>query len=214
MGTFPPDINGQMCSRNDLLEVGLQDRNPIPLMFQTGYLTIASYYEEANIYELRFPNREVEIGFYNQLLPLYVPEIKDIDSPFQFPLFKMDLVEGRINDFMERLSTLLKNLPGEDHNESTYRAVTYLIAVLCGTAAVAEHHGYKGRSDIEVKSGRYIYVFEFKYNKSVREAMDQIRGRDYAGRYAMHAGPVFLVAANFNEKKEDRGLDYEIAELR
>ena len=49
--------------------MGLNDRNPIPLMFQTGYLTIADYNEDANLYELRFPNREVEIGFYRQLLP-------------------------------------------------------------------------------------------------------------------------------------------------
>ena len=64
MGTFPPDINGKMCTREDLISVGLNDRNPIPLMFQTGYLTIADYHKEANLYELRFPNREVEIGFY------------------------------------------------------------------------------------------------------------------------------------------------------
>ena len=109
---------------------------------------------------------------------------------------------------------LLKDLPGEDHNESTYRAVTYLLTVLCGTPAIAEHHGYKGRSDIEVKAGKYIYVFEFKYNKSVREAIDQISSRDYAGRYTMDPRKVFVIAANFNEKKEERGLEYEIVELR
>ncbi|MDE6379363.1 MAG: ATP-binding protein [Muribaculaceae bacterium] len=213
MGIFPPDINGKMCTREDLISVGLNDRNPIPLMFQTGYLTIADYHKEANLYELRFPNREVEIGFYRQLLPVYVPDVSDSFSPLSFTLFKMDLVEGHIQDFMKRLATLLKDLPGEDHNESTYRAVTYLIAVLCGSSAIAEHHGYKGRSDIEVKAGKYIYVFEFKYNKSVDEAMDQIHSRDYAGRYAMDNRTVFLIGANFNEKKEERGLQYEIAKL-
>ena len=66
-GTFPPDINGQMCTREELIAVGLNDSNPIPLMFQTGYLTIAVYHSDMNLYELRFPNREVEIGFYQQL---------------------------------------------------------------------------------------------------------------------------------------------------
>ena len=213
LGTFPPDINGKSCSRKELMTVGLNDRNPIPLMFQTGYLTIADYNEDANLYELRFPNREVEIGFYEDLLPAYVPEIGNPFSSFSFSLFKMDLVEGRPKDFMKRLATLLKDLPGEDHNESTYRAVTYLLAVLCGTQAVAEHHGYKGRSDIEVISGKHIYVFEFKYNKSVEEAMVQINTRDYAARYALDPRPVYLIAANFNEKKESRGLEYEIATL-
>ena len=212
MGTFPPDINGKTCSCKELMTVGLNDRNPLPLMFQTGYLTIADYQEDTNLYELRFPNREVEIGFYEDLLPVYIPEIGNPFSTFSFTLFKTDLAEGRPQDFMKRLATLLKNLSYEDHNESTYRAVTYLLAVLCGTPAITERHGYKGRSDIEILSGRYIYVFEFKYNKSV-ENMDQIHCRDYAGRYALDHRPVYLIAANFNENKENRGLEYEIMKM-
>ena len=212
-GTFPPDINGQMCTREELIAVGLDDSNPIPLMFQTGYLTIAEYHRDMNLYELRFPNREVEIGFYQQLLPIYVPQVKEIDSPFRFTLFKMDLFNGRPDDFMARLANLLKDLPGEDHREPTYRAVTYLLSVLSGTWSIAEHHGYKGRSDLEVAAGKYVYVFEFKYNKSVSEAMAQIHDRDYAGRYAMDSRTVYLIGANFNEKKEERGLQYEIESL-
>lgn len=213
LGTFPPDINGKMCSREELIEVGLNDRNPIPLMFQTGYLTIANYYADMNLYQLRFPNREVEIGFYQQLLPLYVPEVRDPFSPFNFTLFKTDLFDGRIHDFMHRLATLLKDLPGEDHKESTYRAITYLLSVLCGSYAIAEHHGYKGRSDIEVIAGKYIYIFEFKYNRSVEEAMDQIHSRDYAGRYSLDTRTIYLIAANFKETNEDRGLHYEIEKI-
>lgn len=62
--------NGQTCTRDELTAVGLHDRNPIPLMFQTGYLTIWKYCEDSNLYELRFPNTEVEMGFYQQLLPM------------------------------------------------------------------------------------------------------------------------------------------------
>ncbi|MDE5793660.1 MAG: AAA family ATPase [Muribaculaceae bacterium] len=79
LGTFPPDINGKTCSRNDLLSVGLNDRNPLPLMFQTGYLTIRDYRKDLNTYELCFPNREVETGFYEDLLHVYVP---DTENPF------------------------------------------------------------------------------------------------------------------------------------
>ncbi len=214
LGTYPPDLNGKMCTREELIAVGLNDIDPVPLMFQTGYLTIASFNEDLNIYELRFPNTEVEIGFYQQLLPIYVPEVKETDSPFRFPNFKMDLYEGRVEDFMERLSALFKSLPGEDHRESSYRAITYLLAVLCGTQASAESHSYKGRSDVEVISGKYIYVFEFKYNKSVCEAMDQIHSRDYAGKYAMHDKTVYLIGANFNSNKDSRGLEYQIEKLK
>lgn len=196
------------------MDVGLNDQDPIPLMFQTGYLTIGNYDKDDDLYELRFPNQEVEIGFYEDLLKVYVPDTADSDTPFRFTLFKTALTTGRICDFMERLSTLLKNIPGEDHRESTYRAITYLIAVLSGSPAIAEHHGYKGRSDMEVFTRRYIYVFEFKYNKSVKEAMDQINSRDYAGRYAMDSRTVYLIAANYNESKDDRGLEFEIKKLK
>ena len=208
-GTFPPDLNGQTCTREELTAVGLNDRNPVPLMFQTGYLTIGSSLDD-DLYELRYPNREVEKGFYQQLLPLYVPEVRDSDSPFSFTLFKRDLVEGRPYDFIKRLKTLLKSLRGEDHRESTYRAITYLLTVLCGTPVIAEHHGYKGRSDLEVMTGRYVYVFEFKYNRSVQEAIDQIHSRDYAGRYACDSRKVYLIAANFSNSKDDRGLHFTI----
>ena len=213
MRIFPKDINGQTCTRDELLAVGLNDSNPIPLMFQTGYLTIGSQIGD-DMYLLRFPNKEVEKGFYLQLLPLYVPEVKDPFSPFSFSLFKMDLIEGRPEGFMKRMGTLLKDLPYEDHNESTYRAVTFLLTVLSGTPALAERHGYKGRSDLEVFAGKNIYIFEFKYNKSVEEAMDQILSRDYAGRYALDPRTVYLIAANFNETKEDRSLHYEIRQLK
>lgn len=210
LGTFPPDINGKMCTKKELTAVGMFDQNPLPLMFQTGYLTIGKYMKDMGLYELHFPNHEVEIGFYEDLLPEYVPETQNPVSPFSFPLFKIDLYEGRPSDFMERLAVLMKNLPGEDHCESAYRAITYLLAVLCGTSTIAEHHGYKGRSDIEVLTGKYIYLFEFKYNKSVDEAMQQIDSRDYAGRYGKDSRTLYLIGANFNENKEKRGLEYEI----
>ena len=212
-GMYPPDLNGQTCTRDELTAVGLHDRNPIPLMFQTGYLTIWKYCEYSNLYELRFPNTEVEMGFYQQLLPIYVPEVMDSDSPLRFTLFRKDLFDGRPGGFMKRLATMLKALPYEDHRESTYRAVTFLIAVLSGTPALAEHHGYRGRSDLEVFAGRNIYIFEFKYNKSVQEAMDQIHSRDYAGRYAMDSRQVYLIGANFIEDADNRRLEYEIEAL-
>ncbi len=122
----------------------------------------------------------------------------------------MDLYEGRPDDFMKRLATLFKNLPYEDHCELVYRAITYLLTVLCGAETVAECHSYKGRSDIEVTVGDYVYLFEFKYNRSVEEAMEQIHSRDYAGRYDIDSHTIYLIGANFNEEKDHRGLEYKI----
>ena len=214
MRIFPPAINGQTCTRKELIAVGLNDRNPVPLMFQTGYLTIGKFIPDTGRYMLRFPNQEVEEGFYEELLQVFLPDTSNPFSPFSFSLFQDDLIDGNPEGFMQRLATLLKSLPYEDHNESTYRAVTFLLTVLSGTPALAEPHSYKGRSDLEVFAGNNIYIFEFKYNRSVDEAMEQIISRDYAGRYALDPRNIFLVASNFTEEKDKRGLRYEIRQLK
>lgn len=209
-GIDPESLNGATRDYTNLLAVDSGPDNIIPLMFQTGYLTVALYDQQRMRYVLRFPNREVEIGFAKNLLPLYAPSIAGDDSPLNLHNFQDDLFEGHPLRFMERLETLFKNLPGEDHRESTYRAVTYLLCLLSGTEAHSETRSYKGRSDLEVLTPGYIYVFEFKYNKSVHAAKTQIIDRDYAGRYAMDKRKIFLIAANFSEDKHTRRLDYEI----
>ncbi|MDE6561089.1 MAG: ATP-binding protein [Muribaculaceae bacterium] len=214
LGISPMSMDNVLATKEELVTVGFDLNNPVPLMFQTGYLTIGKAYTKENLYELRFPNKEVELGFFKNLLPLYVPATGMMGNPFEFTQFKKDLLIGDIHNFMERLSSLFKDLPGEDHSESTYRAITYMLTLLCGTQSIAEHHGYKGRSDIEVITQRYIYVFEFKYNRSVTEAMNQIYSRDYAGRYGVDHRKVFLIAANYVEKKEDRKLEYKIEEIK
>lgn len=213
-GIDPESLNGQTQSYSNLIAVGIGTSNLIALMFQTGYLTIDSYDFRRQRYTLRFPNREVEIGFAQNLLPLYAPSTDKIDSPFNIERFKDDLYDGNPHTFMERLRSLIKDLPGEDHKESTYRAITYLLCILSGTEAQPERHSYKGRSDLEALTPDYVYVFEFKYNKSVGEAMEQIYSRDYAGRYAMDSRTVYLIGANFCDKKEERELQYEIVKIR
>lgn len=213
-GTYPPSINGQHCTKNELMAVGIADRNPLPLMFQTGYLTIDSYNPDLEIYSLRFPNHEVEIGFFQALLPIYAPSTADPDSPFSFTKFKFDLYKGRPEDFMRRLQTLFKNLPMEDQSESVYRAVTFLLATLSASHTLAEHHCYKGSSDLEIIAGNCIYLFEFKYNKSVEEAMQQIYARDYAGRYALDSRSVYLIGVNYDNKKSNRQLSYSIERMK
>lgn len=213
-GIDPESLSGQTQSYSELIAVGLGTRNVISLMFQTGYLTIDSYDPRRQLYRLRFPNWEVEVAFAQNLLPLYVPSMTAINGRFNLKAFREDLYRGNPNGFMERLEALFKDLPGEDHKESTYRAITYLLCILSGTEAIPERHSYKGRSDIDVLTHDYVYIFEFKYNKNVQEAMDQIYSRDYAGRYGKDNRNVFLISANYVEKKDERRLEYRIEEMK
>ncbi len=84
----PESINGVSATKEELTNVGFDNLDPIPLMFQTGYLTIGHYDSDTELYELRFPNREVEIGFYKCLLRWYAPPTIRRGSGFEFTLFK------------------------------------------------------------------------------------------------------------------------------
>lgn len=180
-------------------------------MFQTGYLTIDSYDPQLHRYFLRFPNREVEIGFAQYLVPLYIPTAEIYDSPFGIDRFREDLYSGNPHEFMHRLKILF-NLPYEDHCESTYLAVVYLLCTLCSIQSEAEHHSYRGRSDLEVYTPAYIYVFEFKFDMTVQQAMAQIINRDYAGHLAADGRKIFLIGANINSRKTEDILSYGITE--
>lgn len=210
-----PTLNSQWASQTDLLEVGMDDANPIPLMFQTGYLTIDHYEADTELYLLRFPNREVEIGFARYLYPLYVRNGDMWNNPFSWLRFRTYLAGGQPEEFLLTLQTLLKGMPYEDQSESTYRSIVWMLGTLCSTQTDTEVHSYKGRSDLEIKTRNYVYVFEFKYNRSVEEAMAQLRDQDYAGRYALDPRKVYLIGVSFTDTGDNRGLtSYEIQPLR
>ena len=205
-GIMLPDLDEQYCQTDDLKEVGMGTGSPIGLMFQTGYLTIDHYDEELGMFKLRFPNHEVETGFARQLIPLYIPDSELSSKPFSLYNFRVNLVKGQPEEFMERLQTLCKSIPYESQNEDNYRNIVWLLCTLCGTDTLAERHSYRGRSDLEVRTRSYVYVFEFKYDGSVGSAMTQLHERDYAGNYALDSRTVFLIGANFSSGQDDRGL--------
>ncbi len=207
-------LNGIVADREKLTSVGLGSEDMTGLMFQTGYLTIDHYEKERQRYVLRFPNREVEIGFARNLLRLYAPETAVTDSRFSFSNFQDDLYEGRPDRFMERLGTMMKNMPYEHHGEWAYQNLVYLLCTLVGSNVNLERHSYLGRSDLEVSTPRFNYIFEFKFNGRPEEALAQIKERDYAGRLAFEGKKTFLIGANFSDKKPHRGLaGYIIEEI-
>ncbi|MDE6409836.1 MAG: ATP-binding protein, partial [Muribaculaceae bacterium] len=213
-GVSMPSLNGTYRKRESLVAVGMNSADAVPLMFQTGYLTIESYDPRLRRMQLRFPNREVEIGFAMNLLPLYAPATEDEDSEFSIHKFQDDLFNGDPDAFMTRLATLLKDIPYGQHSEPAYQSIVYILCLLCSLDSAIERHSYKGRSDLEVKTPDYIYIFEFKYNRSVEEAMQQIHERDYAGRYSLDPRTLYLIGANFSDKAPDRGLTgYEIEKI-
>ena len=211
-GISLPSLNNCLAYASQLTDVELHDKNPIPLLFQTGYLTIKDV--DSDLYTLEFPNKEVEIGFARNLQPLYLPQMDDLSGPFSIVEFKKELTAGNPQAFMLRMQTLLKEIPYEKHDEQLYQNFVYLLFTLVGANAKMEEHTNVGRHDIVVCTPSYVYIFEFKINQSAESAIKQIRERDYAGKFLMDNRKVFLIGANFSDKSPNRGLtDYLIESI-
>lgn len=93
-GMLLPSLNNCRCYRSQLLAAGLTESNPIPLLFQTGYLTIRETY--GDIFTLEFPNKEVEMSFARHLQPLYLPQMDNLNGPFSVMEFQHELATGQI----------------------------------------------------------------------------------------------------------------------
>lgn len=196
-------IDGSRAAESQLVSVVIDDPNPIPILFQTGYLTIDKV--SGQRYELKFPNKEVEIGFAENLLPLYVAPMTIPNGPFSIWDFQDELAAGKPEQFMKRLQAMLKAVPYEKHDEQLYQNAIYLLFTLLGTDARLEEHSNLGSTDLTVRTKDYIYIFEFKYNKTAQIAISQIHSRDYAGRFAADNRTVYLIGANFSHAA--RGLE-------
>ena len=186
-------------------------RNPVGVIYQSGYLTIKGYIPEARIFELGFPNREVEEGFLDFLLPYYTP-LEESESGFAIWEFIQDVKAGNVDGFMERLQSFLSDCPYEIARdvELHYQNVLFIVFRLAGLYTQVEYHTSRGRIDMVVQTADYVYVMEFKLDGSAEQAMQQIEEKQYALPFAKDSRKVYRIGVNFSS--ETRNIDRWIVE--
>ena len=194
------DLTGNAEATADEL-TGLEtiNTNPIPLFFQSGYLTIKEYDPEFKNYILGFPNEEVEQGFLNFLMPCYM-NMNGKNASFHIMNFIKDIRAGKIDSFMERLQSLFSDTPYEliRNTELHYQNVLFIVFRLMGFYTHAEYHTSQGRIDMVVKTPQYIYVMEFKFEGSAEDAIAQIESRNYALPFMSDGRKVYKIGVNFS----------------
>ena len=190
----------------DILDSIFTDDNPIPVIYQSGYLTIKGYDKEFGIYELGFPNREVEEGFMKFLLPYY-SSVSKTSSPFEIKKFVQDVKRGDIDGFMERLQSFLADCPYElaKDVELHYQNVLFIVFRLAGLYTKVEYHTSRGRIDLVLQTDSYVYVMEFKLGGSAEQALQQIEDKQYALPFAKDSRKVYTIGVNFSS--ETRNID-------
>jgi hypothetical protein len=181
-----------------LMDYRVEWNDPIPILYQSGYLTIKGYDEQFDEYVLGYPNEEVKYGFLNELLPAYGPN-PGLRSDFDSAKFTRDLLQGNVEQFMLRLHSYLSSIQFdlENKTEKHFQTIFYLLFSMMGQFVKTEEHSSAGSSDAVVITPDYVYIFEFKItgNGTADEALKQIEEKNYAGVYKIGNRKIVKIGA-------------------
>ena len=197
--------NDVIISANSVMDYRVENQNLIPLLYQSGYLTIKSYDNILDEYVLGFPNEEVKYGFLNELLPAFV--LKPVTSGnFSATDFLRKLMNNDIEGFMTSLKAFFADIPYDaieqkHRNEQYYQHVFYLLFTLMGQFVETEVKNNKGRADAVVKTADCIYIFEFKMDDkaTAEDALKQINSKDYAIPYTADHRKIVKIGVEFSQ---------------
>lgn len=194
-----------------LNSIDSESTNPIPLLYQSGYLTIKGYDEEFGMYRLGFPNREVEEGVVRFLLPFYA-NVNKVESPFEIQKFVREVRSGDYDSFFCRLQSFFADTTYEviREQELHYENVLFIVFKLVGFYTQVEYHTSKGRIDLVLQTDKFIYVIEFKLDGTAEEALQQINDKHYALPFASDRRKLFKIGVNFSA--ETRNIEKWIVE--
>ena len=183
-----------------------------PLLYQSGYLTIKDYEKKIDVYTLDFPNKEIEVGLFDSLLPGYLGSEIDAGRVVVADISTY-INNGEMDEALQLLADFLETIPYCDntHYEGHWQQTLYIMfALLTNYDILVEQHTAKGRIDITMETADTIYVMELKFNKSAEEALAQIEAKHYADAFKMSGKKVVKIGLNFSVKDEVNCLEWKI----
>ena len=202
-------IPGSTCSVDDIKGSDRYLNNPIPLLYQSGYLTIKNYDREFDEFTMDYPNEEVSEGFAADLLKKYSDNDK---TDTLIKMFVKDVRKGNAESFMRTLQSLFADVPYDQivDKEMHYENLMYLVMKLMGFYTHTEYRTSDGRIDMIIKTDRHIYVMEFKLHGTAEEAIAQIHEKNYIQPFIKEHKQIILIGAAFSP--QTRCLDKWIIE--
>ncbi|MEA1911128.1 MAG: AAA family ATPase, partial [Spirochaetota bacterium] len=217
-GFAPENMEQLSCRDSDFSTYEVENLAVLPILFQSGYLTISDYLPDEDIYILSYPNREVRTSFIENLLKSFAPKDRGmINSPLirlQGSLKKYDL-----ESFFENLDILFSKVPYDIHlpYEKYWQSLFYMIFTLMGYYIEAEYKTSKGRIDAFISMPDQVYLFEFKLvgkktkgaEELLEEAKNQILKTDYARRFVDGEKTITLLPVVFDYKEERAVIRWE-----
>lgn len=190
--------------------------DPVPVLYQSGYITLKDYNPFTRKFILGFPNGEVREGFAKSLYKYYMEDYVGSEDTLDKAFHDLLSKDITIEQFVETVRCWYAGIPysitDKNQNEQLYQSLIYAVLVGFGADVSAEEQTSDGRMDIVLKLPDTIYIIELKYGKSGEEAVEQILTKDYAVRYAHDNRPVVAVGMNISDDR--RTIDsYKIVEI-
>ncbi len=200
------DIENNSCDVDDFDVSPEQMTSALPLLYQSGYLTIKKYNPILKRYSLGYPNREVKIGMLKSLAPNYLSPIS-IDNSSLVGNFLEKLYEDDIEGALVRLKFYLASISNRlsNKNERDFQTVFYLIFNLMGAYMRVEEDSAIGRADAVVHMPDAVYVFELKYDGSAEEALKQIDDKGYLIPYSADGKRLYKIGVNYDSQQRTIG---------
>ncbi len=205
-------INGRKALEAEFKDYDPATRSLLPVIYQSGYLTIKSYDRQSRLYTLGFPNREVEDGFLNAVLPRFIT-VPDDSLGLSIENLRRAFRAGKLDAAMEHIQAAFCDIPvilQKKQCENYYESIFHVLLRMTGFRVTSELQSIGGRSDIVLETGNAVYIFELKMDRSrpwqeaAAEALAQIDRKGYASRFAAAGKSLRKVGVVFSD--EAKGL--------
>ena len=200
------DLTGKYYKMSQFTDYKADVERPLPMIYQSGYLTIKDYKKSINAFLLDFPNDEVRSGFLSLVTNNYLKPKDDVES--WIISAAESLVEGKLEDFHQQLIAFFSSIPyemrrkeNEREKERYFHYTFYLLLRLTSSyLTFTEKQNSQGRADCIFETKEYVYIFEFKLDGTAKEALQQIEDKQYAMPYSSDKRKVYKIGASFSSE--------------
>ena len=198
------DLSEGKITAKDLTSKESMMNAPVALFYQSGYLTIKDYNKKSGAYKLGYPNKEVEESFLDFILPKYMHTNENASFSYVEKMYE-NLENGEIEDFLKTMKTFFASVPYDliKDTENHYQTVIFIICKLIGFIVEAEYKIVNGRIDMIVRTDNFLYLFEFKFDKSAKEALQQIDSKDYPLAFQQDERKLYKIGVNFSSQTKN-----------
>lgn len=214
-------LNGRKASEDQFKNYDPDSGNMLPVIYQSGYLTIKGFQKERRIYTLNFPNKEIENGFLNVVLKKFV-KVPEDDLGLAIDNLCEALLAHNIDRALSIIKTAISDIPTiiqKNMCENYYESITHVMLRMTGFNVISEMQSIYGRSDVIVTTEDSVFIFELKmdngqkFDKVADEALAQIDAKGYSDRFAVSGKNMYKVGVVYASDASGM-VGWKIAALR